>query len=177
MAAGIDSCNELMGRFVSWIVVFLVAIVFIDVVMRYAANTSFVFIQELEWHLFGFIFLMGAGYTLLYDQHVRVDIIYQKLSSKGRAWVNVLGCIFFLIPGSLLIIYTSWSFVLESFASMECSPNPGGIPFRFIIKACIPLGYVLFLLQGLSMLIRNLDIILDKINHENTKDKKHEKEL
>jgi TRAP-type mannitol/chloroaromatic compound transport system permease small subunit len=160
IAAGIDTCNERVGRFVSWIVVLLVAIVFIDVVMRYAANTSFVFTQELEWHLFGFIFLMGAGYTLLYDQHVRVDIIYQRLSDKGRAWVNLLGCIFFLIPGSLLIIYTSWDFALESFASMEGSPNPGGIPFRFIIKACIPLGYVLFLLQGVSMFIKNLTILV-----------------
>jgi TRAP-type mannitol/chloroaromatic compound transport system permease small subunit len=148
-----------MGRFVSWIVVFLVAVVFTDVLMRYAANLSFVFIQELEWHLFGFIFLMGAGYTLLYDQHVRVDIVYQKLSPRGKAWINVLGCVFFLIPGSLLIIYTSWSFAWESFVSMEGSPNPGGIPFRFIIKACIPLGYVLFLLQGISMFIRNLYIL------------------
>ena len=161
IAAGIDSCNERMGRFVSWIVVFLVAVVFIDVLMRYAANISFVFIQELEWHLFGFIFLMGAGYTLLYDQHVRVDIIYQKLSPKGRAWVNVLGCIVFLFPGALLIIYTSWDFAWESFVSMEGSPNPGGIPFRFIIKACIPLGYVMFLLQGLSMFIRNLNILIE----------------
>lgn len=91
IATGIDALNEWVGRLVSWVVVFLVAVVFIDVLMRYAVNTSFVFIQELEWHLFGFIFLMGAGYTLLYDQHVRVDVLYQRLSDKGQAWVNVLG--------------------------------------------------------------------------------------
>jgi len=160
MAAGIDRCNEWAGRMVSWVVVLLVAVVFIDVVMRYTANTSFVFTQELEWHLFGFIFLMGAGYTLLYDQHVRVDVIYQRLSNRGRAWINVLGCLFFLFPGALLIIYTSWIFAWESFAFMEGSPDPGGIPFRFVIKACVPLGYVLFLLQGISMFIRNLNILL-----------------
>lgn len=152
--------------------VLLVAVVFIDVVMRYAANTSFVFTQELEWHLFGFIFLMGAGYTLLYDQHVRVDVVYQRLSPRGQAWINVLGCIFLLFPGALLIIYTSFGFAREAFTFMEGSPDPGGIPFRFIIKSCVPLGFVLLLFQGVSMFIRNLAVVLtpssddgDKGNH------------
>jgi len=142
-----------------WVVTLLVAVVFIDVVMRYALNTSFVFTQELEWHLFGFIFLMGAGYTLLFDQHVRVDVIYQRLPLKAQAWVNVLGCIFFLVPGTLLIIHTSAVFAWESFTFLEGSPDPGGIPFRFILKGCIPFGFILLLLQGISMLIRNIDII------------------
>jgi TRAP-type mannitol/chloroaromatic compound transport system permease small subunit len=172
MAAGIDACNEWTGRLVSWVVVVLVAVVFIDVVMRYTANTSFVFTQELEWHLFGFIFLMGAGYTLLYDQHVRVDVIYQRLSKKGQAWINVLGCLFFLFPGTLLIIYTSGVFAWESVTLMEGSPDPGGIPFRFIIKACIPLGYLLFLLQGISMFIRNLHVLLETPPDKNRKNHK-----
>ncbi|MEX1300374.1 MAG: TRAP transporter small permease subunit [Desulfotignum sp.] len=160
VATRIDACNEWVGRLVSWVVVFLVAVVFIDVVMRYAINTSFVFTQELEWHLFGFIFLMGAGYTLLYDQHVRVDVVYQRLPPRGQAWINVLGCIFLLFPGALLIIYTSFGFAWEAFAFMEGSPDPGGIPFRFIIKSCVPLGFVLLLFQGVSMFIRNLAILL-----------------
>ena len=89
VADKIDALNERIGQLVSWVVTILVAVVFTDVVMRYALNTSFVFAQELEWHLFGFIFLMGAGYTLLYDQHVRVDVIYQRLSLKSQAWINV----------------------------------------------------------------------------------------
>lgn len=160
IAAKIDACNEWVGRLVSWVVVLLVAVVFIDVVMRYAANTSFVFTQELEWHLFGFIFLMGAGYTLLYDQHVRVDVVYQRLSERGQAWINVLGCLFFLFPGAILIIYTSFGFAREAFVFMEGSPDPGGIPFRFIIKSCVPLGFLLLLFQGVSMFIRNLGILL-----------------
>jgi TRAP-type mannitol/chloroaromatic compound transport system permease small subunit len=160
IADTIDALNERIGRFVSWVVTFLVGVVFIDVVMRYALNTSFVFAQELEWHLFGFIFLMGAGYTLLYDQHVRVDVIYQRLSSKGQAWVNLFGCVFFLFPGIILIIYTSSIFAWESMKFLEGSPDPGGIPFRFIIKGCIPMGFVLFFFQGISMFIRNLYIIL-----------------
>jgi TRAP-type mannitol/chloroaromatic compound transport system permease small subunit len=160
IATKIDACNEWIGRLVSWVVVLLVAVVFIDVVMRYAVNTSFVFTQELEWHLFGFIFLMGAGYTLLYDQHVRVDVLYQRLSSRGQAWINVLGCVFMLFPGALLIIHTSFVFAWDSFTFMEGSPDPGGIPFRFIIKAIVPLGFVLLLFQGVSMFIRNLTILL-----------------
>ena len=81
----IDKINGWVGRGVAWVTLGLVLVVFVDVVMRYLFNTSFVFTQELEWHLFGFIFLIGAGYTLLHDGHVRVDIIYQRLGFKGRA--------------------------------------------------------------------------------------------
>ena len=152
----IDALNDWVGRMVSWVATGLVAVVFIDVVMRYLFNLSFVFTQELEWHLFGFIFLMGAGYTLLHNGHVRVDIIYQRLSRKGQAWVNLFGCILFLFPGCYLIISTSLGFVYESFRILEGSPDPGGIPLRFILKSCIPAGFVLFGLQGVSLFIRSL---------------------
>lgn len=147
----IDGLNEWVGQGVSWVTLSLVLVVFIDVVMRYLFNTSYVFTQELEWHLFGFIFLIGAGYTLLHDGHVRVDIIYQRLGIKGRAWINLLGVLFFLIPGCILVITTSWKFTLNSFSILEGSPDPGGIPFRFIIKGCIPVGFTFLLLQGLSL--------------------------
>jgi len=147
----IDNLNEWVGSGVAWATLGLVLVVFVDVVMRYLFNKSFVFTQELEWHLFGFIFLIGAGYTLLHDGHVRVDIIYQRLGIKGRAWTNLLGVILFLIPGCIMVISTSWQFVANSFSMMEGSPDPGGIPFRFIIKGCIPVGFTLLLLQGFSL--------------------------
>jgi TRAP-type mannitol/chloroaromatic compound transport system permease small subunit len=151
IAAGIDILNEWIGRGVSWVTLALVLVVFIDVVMRYLLNTSYVFTQELEWHLFAFIFLIGAGYTLLHDGHVRVDIIYQRLGFKGRAWLNLIGVIVFLIPGCLMVISTSFKFAYNSFSMMEGSPDPGGIPFRFILKGCITAGFFLLLLQGLSL--------------------------
>jgi TRAP-type mannitol/chloroaromatic compound transport system permease small subunit len=151
----IDTMNEWIGRGVSWVTLALVLVVFIDVVMRYLFNTSFVFTQELEWHLFGFIFLIGAGYTLLKDGHVRVDIIYQRLGLKGRAWINLFGVLLFLIPGCLMVISTSWKFAVNSFAMLEGSPDPGGIPLRFIIKGCIPLGFTLLLMQGISLGIQS----------------------
>ena len=156
----IDSLSEWVGRGVAWVTLGLVLVVFIDVVMRYLFNTSFVFTQELEWHLFGFIFLIGASYTLLHDGHVRVDIVYQRLGFKVRAWVNLGGVLLFLIPGCIMVITTSWKFTATSFAMLEGSPDPGGIPFRFILKGCIPVGFTLLLLQGLSLGMHSLMQIL-----------------
>jgi TRAP-type mannitol/chloroaromatic compound transport system permease small subunit len=156
----IDKFNEYVGRGVSWVTALLVAVVFTDVVMRYVFNTSFVFTQELEWHLFAFIFLIGAGYTLLHDGHVRVDIIYQKLGPKAQAWINFIGCLFFLFPGCFLIIVTSLGFVENSFAVLEGSPDPGGIPLRFILKSMIPAGFILVWLQGLSLFIKSFLILV-----------------
>lgn len=156
IARWIDTVNEWVGRGVAWVTLGLVLVVFVDVVMRYLFNISFVFTQELEWHLFGFIFLIGAGYTLLHDGHVRVDIIYQRLSTKARAWTNLLGVLLFLIPGCVLVITTSWRFAANSYSMMEGSPDPGGIPYRFIIKGMISFGFGLLCLQGVSLGIHSL---------------------
>ncbi len=151
----IDTLNEWVGRGVAWVTFLVVLVVFVDVVMRYVFNTSFVFTQELEWHLFAFIFLIGAGYTLLKDGHVRVDIVYQRLGPKGQAWINLIGVLLFLMPGCYMIIATSLQFVYNSWTVMEGSPDPGGIPYRFILKACIPVGFILVMLQGISLGIRS----------------------
>ena len=99
---------------------------------------------------------MGAGYTLLRDGHVRVDIFYQRFGPQGQAWINLVGCLLFLFPGVYLIIDTTIPFAVTSFLQSEGSPDPGGIPHRFILKACIPLGFVFFGLQGLSLFIKSL---------------------
>jgi TRAP-type mannitol/chloroaromatic compound transport system permease small subunit len=158
----IDILNTWVGRFVAWSTAVVVAVVFIDVVMRYAFKTSFVFTQELEWHLFAFIFLIGAGCTLLRDGHVRVDIFYQQFSPKKQAWVNLIGVLLFLIPGCYMIISTSLNFVQAAFAVMEGSPDPGGIPYRWVLKACIPVGFTLVLLQGLSLGIKSVFTIIGR---------------
>ncbi len=152
----IDNLNAWVGWVVAWVTLGLVLVVFTDVVMRYVFDTSYVFTQELEWHLFAFIFLIGGGYTLLHDGHVRVDFIYQRLGYKGQAWVNLIGVLLLLIPGCLLIIITSWNFVYKSWSIMEVSPDPGGIPMRFLLKGCIPAGFAFLLLQGISLGIHSL---------------------
>jgi len=156
ISRAIDGANFWLGRGVAWLTVLLVLVVFANVLMRYLLHSSFVFMQEFEWHLFATIFLLGGGYTLFKDGHVRVDIIYQRLSSKGRAWLNLIGVLFFLLPGCYLVIATAMPFVNSSLQMMEGSPDPGGIPYRFILKSTIPLGFLLIALQGIAMGIRSV---------------------
>ncbi len=156
----IDRINQTVGHAVSWLSFLMVCVVTFDVIMRYLFRTSFVFIQELEWHIFGVLFLIGAGYTLLHDDHVRVDVFYQRLTPRNKAWIDLLGVLLFLLPGCYLVIATSWPYVLNSWAIREGSPDPGGIPARYLLKAMIPLGFGLVFLQGVSMGIKNLMLLL-----------------
>jgi TRAP-type mannitol/chloroaromatic compound transport system permease small subunit len=152
----IDGINFWLGRGVAWLTVLVVLVVFANVLLRYLLHSSFVFMQELEWHLFAMIFLLGGGYTLLKDGHVRVDIFYQRLSPRGRAWLNLFGVLLFLLPGCYLVISTSIPFVNSSLQMLEGSPDPGGIPYRFILKSMIPLGFLLIALQGVAMGLRSV---------------------
>jgi TRAP-type mannitol/chloroaromatic compound transport system permease small subunit len=156
----IDGANFWLGRGVAWLTVLVVLVVFANVLMRYVLHSSFVFMQELEWHLFAAIFLLGGGYTLFKDGHVRVDIVYQRLSPKGRAWLNLIGVLLFLLPGCYLVISTALPFVISSLQMGEGSPDPGGIPCRFILKSMIPLGFLLIALQGIAMGIRSVLAII-----------------
>jgi TRAP-type mannitol/chloroaromatic compound transport system permease small subunit len=158
----VNTLNEKIGFLVSWLTTAMVAVVCYDVFTRYLLKQSSVAVQELEWHLFAVIFLLGAAYTLKHDRHVRVDIIYMRLSERQRAWINLLGTLLFLIPFSLLIIWSSKNFVINSFVIGESSPNPGGLPARYLLKACIPLGFILVLLQALSLAFSSLTVIVGR---------------
>jgi TRAP-type mannitol/chloroaromatic compound transport system permease small subunit len=113
---------------------------------------------ELQWYLFSLVFLLGAAYTLKYDAHVRVDVLYTQLSRKGKAWVNLLGTVLFLIPFCALIFWMSIPFVTNSWAILEMSPDPGGLP-RYPIKTVIPLALLLVILQGVSICIREVAVL------------------
>jgi TRAP-type mannitol/chloroaromatic compound transport system permease small subunit len=151
----IDAVNDRVGRYSAWLALLLVLVTTTDVTMRYVFRTSFVFVQELEWHLFAVIFLIAAGYAHLLDSHVRVDIFYARLPARTKAWIDLLGGIFFLFPAAFLILWTSVPFVLSSIKDLEGSPDPGGIPGRFVLKAVIPLGFLLLAVQGVSECIKN----------------------
>jgi len=154
--------TELTGKLVSWLVLAMVLLVSYDVAMRYFFLSGSVALQEMEWHLFSLIFLVGAAYTLKHDDHVRLDIFYESkfMNDERRAWINLLGSLFLLIPFCILIITTAWPFVYQSYIHLEGSPDPGGLPYRWILKASIPLGFTLLLLQGISDIVKNLNVIL-----------------
>ena len=155
LAHRIDRFQERFGRGVSWLSLGMVRVVFSDVVTRYVFRTTSGAMQELEWYLFGTLYLLAAGYTLLHDEHVRVDIMYSKLSPRRRAVVDfVLFCVFFF-PSCLLVIYTAWPFVRNSWSVWEGSPDPGGLPLRWLLKSMIIVGFVLLLLQGISQTIKS----------------------
>ena len=155
LARRIDAFQDSLGRAVSWVMLFMVLIVFLDVIMRYAFSKSSVFTQELEWHLFGLVYLLGAGYTMLHDEHVRVDILYSRWSPRKKAWSDFVCYLVFYYPSAILVMVTSWPFVRNSFVVLEGSPDPGGIPFRFLLKSVIIVGFALLTLQALSQSIKN----------------------
>ena len=157
-ASLLDCVVEFSGKAISWLVLLLVLLVGYDVAMRYLFNAGSIRLQELEWHLFSLVFLVGAAYTFKHDAHVRLDVVYQShlMNEKRRAWVNIFGGVFLLIPFCLLIIISSWPFIYQSFIHMEGSPDPGGLPFRWLIKAAIPAGFVLLLLQGIADICKNI---------------------
>jgi len=158
----VDSVNEKLGIFASWITTLMVLVVCYDVVTRYLLKKSSVAVQEMEWHLFAIVFLIGAAYTLKHDRHVRVDVLYMKFKPKIKAWVNLLGSLIFLIPVCLIGIWSSFNFMANSFLIGEGSPDPGGLPARYVLKAVIPFSFLLLLLQGLSLSFRSLMEILGK---------------
>lgn len=157
----LEKISEWCGNIVSWCVLVMVLIISYDVFMRYFFQIGSVALQELEWHLFAVIFLLGASYTLKHDGHVRVDIFYQskKLTDIHRAWIDLLGTLLFLVPFCILIIVSSWDFVAFSFRISEGSPDPGGLPYRFLLKAAIPVGFFLLLLQGIALILKSVDVI------------------
>jgi len=164
LASAIDRFTEVTGKLIAWLVLILVVIVCYDVGMRYLLQSGSIAIQELEWHLFSLIFLLGAAYTFKHDDHVRVDVFYQSrfMNDYRRAWINLIGGLLFLLPFCILIIISSWSFVSLSYIHNEISPDPGGLRYRWIIKAAIPFAFLLLSVQGVASIIKSLLAIMDK---------------
>lgn len=153
-----DRVAELGGRLTTSLVVLLVGVTAYDVLMRYAFRQGSVALQELEWHLFSAIFLLGAAYTLKHDGHVRVDLVYRSrlVSARARRCIDIAGILFLLLPFCALVIWASAPFVYDAWVHGEVSPDPGGLDYRWTAKALIPLGFTLLFVQGLAELCRLL---------------------
>jgi TRAP-type mannitol/chloroaromatic compound transport system permease small subunit len=155
VARKIDALDERFGRAVSWIMLLMVLLVFTDVVLRYVFRTSTVWLQELEWHLFGLVYMLGAGYTMLWDEHVRVDIVYSRWPLRKKAWVDFVLYLVFFYPSAIMIVLTTVPFVRDSFRVLEGSPDPGGVPLRFLLKSVIIVGFVILMIQAFSQTVKN----------------------
>jgi TRAP-type mannitol/chloroaromatic compound transport system permease small subunit len=154
LARRIDTWQDRFGRGVSWLSLAMVLVVFGDVLLRYVFRRTSGATQELEWYLFGTLYLLAAGYTLLHDEHVRVDIVYSRLSIRGRAWLDFVLFWVFFFPSCLLVVYTAWPFVRTAWSVWEGSPDPGGLPARWLLKSMIIAGFVGLLVQGVSQTIK-----------------------
>ena len=159
----IDHANDQIGQWMYWLTLASVVVAAFNAIVRYldkftgwglSSNTYI----ELQWYLFGIFFLMSAAYTLRHNEHVRVDVLYGRLTKKGQAWIDTLGCVLFLIPFCVLMIVVSVPAVMNSWSVLETSPDPGGLP-RYPIKTVIPLAFVLLLLQGISQLIKSIAVL------------------
>ena len=158
----IDAVNERIGKAVYWLVLASVVVSSGNAVVRYVLDTSSNAWLEIQWYLYAGFFLVGAGYTLLRNEHVRIDIIYSRLSPRTRAWIDVFGGIFFLLPMAVIILWLSWPVFVESYNLHEYSPSPGGL-LRWPVKLLIPVGFLLLALQGVSEIIKRIAFLMNRI--------------
>ncbi len=134
----------------------LVVLVVYDASMRYLFSQGSTALQELEWHLFDVVILLSIAYTMKEGAHVRVDILYDKFSPKTRKIIDIIATLFFILPLSLLIIYIGYDFVHISFVQNEASSNPGGLPYRWVVKSLMVVAFVLLVFQALKSLVEDI---------------------
>lgn len=159
----IDALNERIGLGISWALLLAVLICSGNAIVRYSFNISSNAWLEIQWYLFGAIFLLAASYTLRRNEHVRIDVIVGRFSKRTQAWVDVFGFIFFLLPATLLILYFAVPFAMESVRNQEVSSNAGGL-IVWPAKILIPIGFLLLTLQGISELIKRVGFLMGKID-------------
>ena len=158
----INFINKLIGETVSWLTLFMVLITFLVVVLRYGFNIGFIWMQESVRFMYAAVFLLCAGYTLLKNKHVRVDVLYLNLSERSKAIVDLLGSMFLLLPVCFVIFYYSWSYVINSWQQMEGSIEERGLHLVFIMKTFIWLFAILVSMQSLATIINSFIILKNK---------------
>jgi TRAP-type mannitol/chloroaromatic compound transport system permease small subunit len=155
ISRAIDALNERVGRTVLWLVLIVAIVSAGNALYRYAFHMSSNAWLELQWYLFGAIFLLCAGYTLRHDEHIRIDVVASRFSRRTQIWIDVFGSIFFLLPMAILIMWLSWPVFMNAWHSGEMSSNAGGL-IRWPARLLIPVGFFLLVLQGFSELIKRV---------------------
>ncbi|WP_372609316.1 TRAP transporter small permease subunit [Halomonas sp.] len=156
IAAAIDSLNSGVAHVVRWLALFMVLIQFAIVVGRYVFGVNSIAAQESVLYFHATLFMLGAGYTLLVDKHVRVDVFFAKLGAQGQRRIDIFGHLFLLLPSMAALLYWSWPSVRNSWKILEGPISVGGIEAVFLLKTLIPLFCILIMLQAIALLIRLL---------------------
>jgi TRAP-type mannitol/chloroaromatic compound transport system permease small subunit len=165
----IDAFSERVGRLVYWLILIMVLVSAGNASVRYALDKSSNAWLEIQWYLFSAVFLLGAGYTLLHNQHVRIDVVTSHLSKRVRAWIDLLGTLLFLLPMATLIMWLSWPVFVQAYDIHEMSSNAGGLivwPARLLV----PVGFFLLIMQGVSELIKRIAFLRGLIPDPTDKD-------
>lgn len=162
LARMIDAINERIGKIIVWLVLVSVLISAGNAVMRKAFDISSNAFLEIQWYLFSAIFLLGASWTLLRNEHIRIDVLSGHLSSRAQNWIDVFGIVFFLLPMAVIIMWLSWPVFTLAYTSGEMSSNPGGL-IRWPVRLLVPVGFFLLVLQGFSELIKRIAYLLGLI--------------
>ena len=152
----IDRMNDVIGRSISWLTLLMVIITFLVVVLRYVFSSGWIAMQESIIYMHSIVFMLSVAFTLKQNGHVRVDIFYERMGPRSRAWVDLLGAIFLLIPFCLFIIVISWNYVSLSWSLLESSRDAGGLPAVFLLKTTIPVMALLLMLQGVAQGLRSI---------------------
>ena len=158
LARAIDALNERVGRITIWLVLVATLISAGNALVRYVLSDSSNAWLEIQWYLFGAIFLLGAGYTLKHNGHVRIDILYGRLGKRGQAWIDLLGSLLFLLPLACLMAWLAWPIFAEAWRTMEHSSDSGGL-LRWPVKLLLPLGFGLLALQGVAEIIKRIGVL------------------
>ncbi|OEF29197.1 TRAP transporter small permease subunit [Vibrio rumoiensis] len=163
---GFNRFGDLLGWVASVLFILLMLNVVYDVVMRYAFNDVSIGMQEMEWHLFSVVFLLGVPYAIRTSGHVRVDVLYENLSVRTRAIINIFGVLVFLMPFCLLVAWYGVNFAQESYDLGETSGDPGGLPYRWIIKSTISLSFFCMAISGIGMLLNSINRLINPMHPE-----------
>jgi len=154
----IDAANERLSVIADWLVLLSCIISAGNAFSRYAFSISSNAWLEIQWYMFGALVLLGSSYTLKRNEHVRVDIVYSNLSTRGQILVDIIGAVLFLLPATIILCYLSWPIFHNSWVENEVSMNAGGL-IRWPIKIFLPIGFALLSLQGISELIKRIAML------------------
>ena len=162
LSRAIDALNERVGHLVYWMVLVMVLVSAANATSRYALSIASNAWLELQWYLFAAVFLLCSGYTLLHNEHIRIDVVASRLSRRTQIWIDVFGLIFFLLPISVYMMWSSWPIFMNAWTSGEVSASAGGL-IRWPARLLVPAGFFLLTLQGISELIKRIATLMDLI--------------